>query len=171
MSQPTCTHCGGLHYGSVPGYCPYVCDTCHCDIRPDAMPRCACPPRVNPPGFFEKQRELQESLAAEADNYRIVRKNSGVGMITDERLRQIKVEGWTPEHDDEHKDGELAEAASCYAYVSNYEHPQNVRVPEDWPWDRKWWKPSADPIRNLVKAGALIAAEIDRLKRKRQTNG
>ena len=38
---------------------------------------------------------------------------------------------------------------------------------EYWPWDMKWWKPSdEDPIRNLVKAGALIAAEIDRLQRR-----
>jgi hypothetical protein len=35
-----------------------------------------------------------------------------------------------------------------------------------WPWDPSWWKPSPDPIRNLVKAGALIAAEIDRLQRR-----
>lgn len=34
-----------------------------------------------------------------------------------------------------------------------------------WPFNRKEWKPSSDPIRNLVKAGALIAAEIDRLHR------
>lgn len=33
-----------------------------------------------------------------------------------------------------------------------------------WPWDAKWWKPSDDPIKNLVKSGALIAAEIDRLQ-------
>jgi hypothetical protein len=33
-----------------------------------------------------------------------------------------------------------------------------------WPWDQKWWKPSDDPVKNLVKAGALIAAEIDRLQ-------
>lgn len=33
-----------------------------------------------------------------------------------------------------------------------------------WPWDMKWWKPSKDPIKNLIKAGALIAAEIDRLQ-------
>lgn len=37
----------------------------------------------------------------------------------------------------------------------------------DWPWHSSWWKPSDDPIRNLVKAGALIAAEIDRLQRQR----
>lgn len=43
----------------------------------------------------------------------------------------------------------------------------NVNLPAHgaWPWDASWWKPSADPIRNLVKAGALIAAEIDRLQR------
>jgi hypothetical protein len=35
-----------------------------------------------------------------------------------------------------------------------------------WPWDAEWWKPSPDSVRNLVKAGALIAAEIDRLQRK-----
>lgn len=38
----------------------------------------------------------------------------------------------------------------------------------DWPWARKWWKPSPDPIRNLVKAAALLMAEIDRLIRKQQ---
>ena len=40
--------------------------------------------------------------------------------------------------------------------------------PERWPWDESWWKPSNDSIRNLVKAGALIAAEIDRLHRKQR---
>lgn len=36
---------------------------------------------------------------------------------------------------------------------------------EWWPWDRKWWKPSQDDqVKNLIKAGALIAAEIDRLQ-------
>ena len=39
-----------------------------------------------------------------------------------------------------------------------------VRPCWDWPWAKKWWKPSDDPVRNLVKAGALIAAEIDRLE-------
>jgi hypothetical protein len=35
---------------------------------------------------------------------------------------------------------------------------------ELWPWDESWWKPG-DRIRELAKAGALIAAEIDRLNR------
>ena len=34
----------------------------------------------------------------------------------------------------------------------------------------EWWKPSIDPVRNLAKAGALIAAEIDRLQRQLHTN-
>jgi hypothetical protein len=39
-----------------------------------------------------------------------------------------------------------------------------------WPWDNKYWKPSEDKVRNLVKAGALIAAEIDRLQRLNNTD-
>jgi hypothetical protein len=41
-------------------------------------------------------------------------------------------------------------------------------LPTYWPWDKEWWKPSDDPTRNLVKAGALIAAEIDRLQRAKE---
>lgn len=33
-----------------------------------------------------------------------------------------------------------------------------------WPWSREWWKPK-NPRRDLVKAGALIVAEIERLDR------
>lgn len=42
-------------------------------------------------------------------------------------------------------------------------------IPKFWPWERKWWKPSQDQVRNLVKAAALIAAEIDRLQRLKKT--
>ena len=80
---------------------------------------------------------------------------SGIELIAKERQRQIEAEGWTPEHDDQHVHGELADAAACYVDGN----------PVGWPWDEKWWKPSSDPIRNLAKAGALIAAEIDRLQR------
>ncbi|WP_347220307.1 hypothetical protein [Chryseobacterium sp.] len=77
-----------------------------------------------------------------------------------ERQRQISVEGWTPEHDDGHDTEELAFAASCYATADEGEAPPAV-----WPWDWSWWKPKGRR-RNLVKAGALILAEIDRLDRK-----
>ena len=84
---------------------------------------------------------------------------TGTELIAAERERQITEEGrnldWI------HEKGELLDAAVCYAEaVQMNDH----RMYEDWPWAECWWKPSDDPIRNLVKAGALIAAEIDRLQ-------
>ena len=97
--------------------------------------------------------------------------NSGVELIAAERRRQIEVEGWTPEHDAQHFSGELTEAAICYANLSSalVRWPWkdvNAGCQHNWPWSPTWWKPSPVNIRNLVKAGALIAAEIDRLQRK-----
>jgi hypothetical protein len=89
-----------------------------------------------------------------------------------ERERQQSAEGWTPEHDDEHQEGELSAAAAAYAWaagcnldphaVEHYE--QGWAPPPVWPWDDEAWKP-ADVRRMLVKAGALILAEIERLDR------
>lgn len=93
---------------------------------------------------------------------------TGVDLIEAERLRQIDVEGWTFEHDDQHDGCEMTYAAVCYANyaLKRIESGKHYGFqPKLWPWDSKWWKPDLDPIRNLVKAGALIAAEIDRLQR------
>lgn len=78
-----------------------------------------------------------------------------------ERARQESQEGWTPTHDDEHSDGALAKAAACYAISTamDAEAP-----PPWWPFDEEWWKPQ-DRRRNLVRAGALILAELERLDR------
>lgn len=46
MSQPDCSHCGGLHFGSASGVCVYICEKCGKDIRPDVTPSCECPPTV-----------------------------------------------------------------------------------------------------------------------------
>lgn len=89
-----------------------------------------------------------------------------------ERVRQVQKEGWTEDHDDQHDRGELAKAGACYALFSagankeiEIDGPGSYRVPaHHWPWDPEWWKPS-DRRRNLVKAGALILAEIERLDR------
>jgi len=95
---------------------------------------------------------------------------TGAELIAEERERQISEEGWTEAHDDQHNEGELVAAAACYAqYASITAHvgPNATRLlspPPMWPWERHWWKPSED-VRCLVKAGALIAAEIDRLQR------
>ena len=109
---------------------------------------------------------------------------SGSDLIAAECKRQREVEGWTPEHDDEHTDGSLAQAAETYV-GSVINRSGNVggiagrswyHPPLGWPasWSSRWWKPRPGfgeiitidhLIRMLVIAGALIAAEIDRLLR------
>lgn len=82
-------------------------------------------------------------------------------LIRYERARQIAVEGWTEEHDDDHKHGQIAAASECY----------RTNNPINWPWEKSWWKPGdrSDPearVRRLVKAGALLRAERERLDRR-----
>lgn len=88
--------------------------------------------------------------------------NAAIEAIAAERQRQIEAEGWTPEHDDEHDEGDLAKAAACYA--AGEEVRSTATGYALWPWDSDWWK-SSDRRRDLVKAGALIVAEIERLDR------
>lgn len=90
-----------------------------------------------------------------------------------ERQRQISVEGWDDTHDDCNDKSELAQAAACYALSGTpadeavfihgrWKDPRDLFWP--WTWDRSWWKPT-NRRRDLVKAGALILAEIERLDR------
>jgi len=76
-----------------------------------------------------------------------------------ERQRQVEQEGWTPAHDDAYVDGQLASAAVAYAQAYT-----PYLVPSSWPWAVEWFKAGNDR-RNMVKAGALILAEIERLDR------
>ena len=86
--------------------------------------------------------------------------------VAAERKRQVDAEGWTPEHDDKHDLCELARAAACYAgNAAGHVYVYASAVPWFWPWDRSWWKPTT-PRADLVKAGALILAEIERIDRK-----
>lgn len=104
--------------------------------------------------------------------------------VLTERRRQIEDEGWTPEHDDKHSDGSMALAAACYAMFASVSDRQRAvtdlpasltvagkAIPgwaawlEIWPWARSWWKPKHRRA-DLVRAGALILAEIERLDRK-----
>ena len=90
---------------------------------------------------------------------------TGAERIAAERQRQIDREGWTPEHDDEHTGMELTYAARCYAEVAAWAAGPGIGPSREWPFDNESWKPSGDRIRDLERAGALIAAEIDRLQR------
>lgn len=80
-----------------------------------------------------------------------------------ERARQIAAEGYTPEQDDGYNPGVLALHGGLYACHA-YDNLTKKRAPEGWQWDEKWWKPK-DPRSNLVKAGALVLAEIERIDR------
>lgn len=97
---------------------------------------------------------------------------TGTELITEERERQISQEGWSAKHDDTNTRCQLSGAAACYAIAANelaaptrYLSRPNVSL---WPWAMEWWKPGNDPVRCLAKAGALIAAEIDRLQRRKE---
>ncbi len=83
-----------------------------------------------------------------------------------ERLRQVREEGWTPEHDDAHEDGQMLAAARCY-YLNVTTGPLSLGqngTPENWPWDKRWWKPKGYR-RDLIRAGALCMAEQERAGR------
>lgn len=105
----------------------------------------------------ERNKRIDEVIDLGYKTFKELHGNpDGAMSIQLERERHTTVEGWTPEHDDKYNESQLIDAAN--AYISN-----NIIF---WPhdWDGKWFKPTTK-IRNLEKAGALIAAEIDRLKR------
>ncbi|MGJ8518419.1 hypothetical protein LMG33810_002790 [Carnimonas sp. LMG 33810] len=93
--------------------------------------------------------------------------NNGIEAIAAERRRQIEVHGYDVKHDKLESVPKLILAAKCYARQAVLEHwgkrLNSEKVPFLWPWDEHHWKPSETPRRNLEKAGALIAAAIDRL--------
>ena len=97
--------------------------------------------------------------------------SSAANDVLAERERQIAVEGFTAEHDRQtYLTNEMARAAACYAVGSDAlvkeegDDWYKLTRTEVWPWDAEWWKPGTSR-QNLVKAGALILAEIERLDR------
>ncbi|HBT6279263.1 hypothetical protein LGR97_17765 [Klebsiella quasipneumoniae subsp. similipneumoniae] len=119
---------------------------------------------------LDARAELAERRLAEMESRTVT---AAAADVLAERQRQVTAEGWSPKHDDQYKNTELAFAASCYAFhaaaaswdledngIPYDSHP----VPKQWPWDPSWWRPT-DARRDLVKAGALILAEIERIDR------
>lgn len=97
---------------------------------------------------------------------------TGVEAIARERDHQLRKGGWSKERDfEEHHRGELAIAGACYAIngCDDVDLGTPLRVlglggVDGWPWGDEWDKRAKHPrLRQLAIAGALIAAEIDRL--------
>lgn len=106
---------------------------------------------------------------------------TGIELIAEERQRQIEKEGYTDISDSQHDDNSLAKAAACYAMPNDerekyqsftFSEPKRF-YPRWWPksWHINHWKPTPDNrVKELTKAGALIAAEIDRLQKVKSIN-
>jgi len=85
--------------------------------------------------------------------------------VIDERQRQVDVEGWTDDHDDQYQYNELSTAGGLYALHAHDTSPAHFKSPPaHWPWYSSWWKPK-NPRKDLVRAAALIIAEIERIDR------
>jgi len=105
---------------------------------------------------------LRTAIARLAEHYGPA-EPSAIDDVLLERIRQINAEGFTADHDDEHGDGALARAAACY--ILNAERiPISCGDSTIWPWDKASFKPK-DRRRDLVRAAALLIAEIERVDR------
>lgn len=116
---------------------------------------------------LKKLREENKALKERApfheeDKWITIFGSTGLFAIALERKKQCFESKYTKEYDDQWTKGELAIAAACYAASTFWGFMQII-----WPWAPHCWKPSPKNRRHeLVKAGALIAAEIDRLDRR-----
>lgn len=111
-------------------------------------------------------------------------RKKGIDLIAEERQRQIN-NGYDSNHDMHHDFRELVQAAITYmgaaflptkskeignsneSAISWHEdnEPWELKyIKLDWPWEEESFKPTT-PLQDLIKAGALIAAAIDRLQK------
>lgn len=116
-------------------------------------------------GLQELKEIAREGLLVEFSRFT----TAGIDLITAERKRQLEQEGYTLDHDDSYDNHELILAAMAYALpdvILYPSHEWHTDRDELYPFDHATWKPSPDDrIQELVKAGALISAEIERLLR------
>lgn len=130
----------------------------------------ACQPGAQVPEYIRDVHDVEQepirnpNYAPPAQGIHL---GPGACAIADERRRQIDAEGYSHESDAEYRDGELANAALAHVRVAAMDlsaggrsHIATRSPPECWPWRRLWRKPR-DVRRDPVRAGALIAAQID----------
>lgn len=96
--------------------------------------------------------------------------------VINERNRQVNTEHYSPEEDDDYTQNELLRASVSYsnhALARGWIHGSQTQpnayqaedAPDEWPFDLDFWKPKS-PRQDLVRAAALIIAEIERIDRK-----
>lgn len=158
----TCDFCGQYAMTITREDGEHSCASC-CDAEYATVLTCALEMAID-------RAEAAEKRIAELE---VRAFNPALLDVIAERHRQVSAEGWTPEHDDQYEHGQLAGAASCYArhvnargWIFNTDPGSYQAETEstNWPWHHEWWKPTS-PRRDLVKAGALILAEIERIDR------
>lgn len=90
--------------------------------------------------------------------------------VVSETDRQVSVEGFTAEHDDQYTGYQLSRAGTAYALVASLDYERRASEalanlpPYIWPWSASWWKPK-DRRRDLVRAAALLVKQIEQLDR------
>lgn len=129
------------------------------------------------PGRFAPRDEVVESVTAtfagtgadlDVAALRELLASCGPGVlrVAAERARQVAEEGFTTESDSAYTT-ELARASQSYVAAALYAQATGSALtlpPDSWPFPPSEFKPSADPVRNLEKAAALLTAELDRIE-------
>ena len=115
------------------------------------------------------QMEIAVDDLDEIDPHHLVHQPTGAALIMKERQRQIEIEGFNAVHDRHHTPQVLCRAAATYALYNDADPFVASAARCLWPWSQDWHKPK-DHLRNLVRAGALIAAAIDRLLAEENNN-
>ena len=93
-----------------------------------------------------------------------------LALVSAERYRQVAEEGWTLNMDRKvNSNLELARGALCYLAVDRTFSVDIMSMPEDWPWERRWWKPRAQNgpegrASEIIRGAGLLCAEWDRLQ-------
>lgn len=193
MMRATCTQCNWtFDVASLPGsvsdatkamLARSLCPICYSKGAVMASPRPLTPDEIAAKTMGKLGSAVGETNNEDTANQGAKAMSTAIEDIAAERLRQVEAEGWDLEHDDRHREGQMALAAATYAIESADRSRQCIFVALGtaplqaksnagyvsffgllWPWASKFWKPT-NPRRNLVKAGALIVAEIERLDR------
>lgn len=99
--------------------------------------------------------------------------NNFLKLVKAERQKQINKHGYTPEHDDEHTNGEIANAAACYAAtVPIFKVMANTDIfpmKTVYPWHCTLFsKQEKSRKEQIVTACAMLMAEYERIVRAEQ---